>query len=328
MAKQFDDLGEAKRVLEVEAQCILAARDRLDGRFEKAVQLIVDAVGQGGKVVVAGVGKSGKVAAKVAATLASTGTPAFFVHATEAQHGDLGIVGPKDVMLLFSYSGSSDEIIQLLPPLKRRGAKIISIVGNMKSALATGSDITLDGSVAKEACPLNLAPTSSTTVALALGDALAMALSVRFDFKEENFLVNHPGGSLGRRLTLTVDDLMRKGDELPWLAETATISEAVDLSSAKKLGAVLIHNSRPGKLSGIITDGDIRRALKHKERFFTFVAKDVMTKNPVSVAPTEKAIRALELMENRSSQISVLPVVDSASECVGLVRLHDLIGRL
>lgn len=328
MAKQFDDLGEAKRVLEVEAQCILAARDRLDERFEKAVQLIVDAVEHGGKVVVSGVGKSGKVAAKVAATLASTGTPAFFMHATEAQHGDLGIVAAKDVMLLFSYSGSSDEIVQLIPSLRKRGSKIISIVGNTKSALASGSDITIDGSVAKEACPLNLAPTSSTTVALALGDALAMVLSVRFDFKEENFLVNHPGGSLGRRLTLTVNDLMRKGDELPWLMETATINEVVELSSEKKLGAVLVHNSRAGKLSGIITDGDIRRALKHKERFFTLVARDVMTKNPVSITPIEKAIRALELMENRSSQISVLPVVDSTSECVGLVRLHDLIGRL
>lgn len=327
MTKKYDDLNEARRVLEVEAQCILAARDKLDERFERAVALIVDAVEHGAKVVVSGVGKSGKVAAKVAATLASTGTPAFFVHAVEAQHGDLGIVAPRDVMLVFSYSGTSDEIVRLIPPLKRRGSKIIAVVGNTKSALALEADIALDGSVAKEACPLNLAPTSSTTVALALGDALAMALSVRFDFKEENFLVNHPGGALGRRLTLKVSDLMKSGDDIAWVSEKEKMDRIVDLSSQKKLGAVIVGTPKsPG--FGLITDGDIRRALKHKAKFFDFTAADVMTRNPVSVKVTDKAIRALELMENRTSQISVLPVVDDAGSCVGLVRLHDLIGQL
>lgn len=327
MTKKYDDLSEARRVLEVEAQCILAARDKLDDRFERAVALIVGAVSQGNKVVVTGVGKSGKVAAKVAATLASTGTPAFFVHAVEAQHGDLGIVAPKDVMLVFSYSGTSDEIVRLIPPLKRRGSKIIAIVGNMKSLLASEADVVLDGSVAKEACPLNLAPTSSTTVALALGDALAMALSVRFEFKEENFLVNHPGGALGRRLTLHVRDLMKKEDELPWVKEADTMDTIVEVSSQKKLGAVLV-GARGQKLFGLITDGDIRRALKHKDKFFSFQAKDVMTRNPVAVSANDKAIRALELMENRTSQISILPVTDDKGICVGLVRLHDLIGQL
>lgn len=327
MTKKYDDLSEARRVLEVEAQCILAARDKLDARFEKAVALIVEAVSQGSKVVVSGVGKSGKVAAKVAATLASTGTPAFFVHAVEAQHGDLGIVAPKDVMLVFSYSGTSDEIVRLIPPLKRRGSKIIAVVGNMKSPLASEADVALDGSVAKEACPLNLAPTSSTTVALALGDALAMALSVRFEFKEENFLVNHPGGALGRRLTLRVRDLMKKGDELPWVKETDAMDTIVEISSQKKLGAVLVGD-RTQKSFGLVTDGDIRRALKHKDKFFSFQAKDIMTRNPVSVQTEDKAIRALELMENRASQISILPVTDENGLCVGLVRLHDLIGQL
>lgn len=323
----MSDLIEAKRVLEVEAQCILAARDKLDHNFERAVDLVVGAVHQGGKVIVLGVGKSGKIAAKVAATLASTGTPALYLHPTEAQHGDLGIISGKDVVLLFSYSGSSDEIIRLLPSFKALGTRLISIVGNMKSVLAQEAHAVLDGSVAHEACPLNLAPTSSTTVALALGDALSLALSRRFDFKEENFAVNHPGGALGRRLTLTVNDLMKKGDELPWIQESASMEEVVAESTNKKLGVVLVRNSS-GHWTGLITDGDIRRALKHKAKFFEMTAEQVMTQKPVSISVGEKAIRALELMENRISQISVLPVTDSDGRCIGIVRLHDLIGRL
>lgn len=327
LMKKFNDLAEAKRVLEVEARCILAARDKLDGRFEKAVEIIVSAVQAGGKVVVCGVGKSGKVAAKVAATLASTGTPALFLHPTEASHGDLGMVASKDVMLAFSYSGSSDEVLVLMPNLRTRGTKVVSIVGNMKSPLAAQSDATLDGSVAQEACPLNLAPTSSTTVALALGDALSMALSVRFEFKEENFAINHPGGALGRRLTLKVSDLMKSGAELPWIDANAAMDSVVTVVTEKRLGAALVRNS-DSKLVGLITDGDIRRALKHQKKFFELKASDIMTRNPVSVEFEDKAIKALELMENRSSQISVLPVVDASGNCIGLVRLHDLIGRL
>ena len=321
------NLTEAKRVMEVEAQCILAARDRLDERFDRAVELVVTAVSRGGKVVVTGIGKSGKIAAKVAATLASTGTPALFLHATEASHGDLGIVTSKDVLLIFSYSGSSEEIIRLLPNLKARGTRLISIVGNMRSHLAVDCDVALDGSVAQEACPLNLAPTSSTTVALALGDAFSVVLSRKFDFKEESFAANHPGGALGRRLTLRVADLMKKGHELPWVAENASMDAVITISTEKKLGAVLVRDTAQ-KWSGLITDGDIRRALKHKERFFDLTAADVMTRKPVSVSPDEKAIRALELMENRSSQISILPVISADGTCVGLVRLHDLIGQL
>jgi arabinose-5-phosphate isomerase len=326
---QHDDLSQARRVLEVEAQCILAARDRLDDRFTRATELIATAVAQGGKTVVTGVGKSGKIAAKVAATFASMGTPALFLHASEASHGDLGMVSNKDVILFFSYSGTSDEVVKLLPPLKERGVPIVSIVGNIKSLLALESDVALDGSVAQEACPLNLAPTSSTTVALSLGDALAVALSLRFDYREETFAHNHPGGTLGRRLTVKISDLMKTGEELPWVDLDSSLDVVVAVVTDKKAGAALVRGARDGKLAGLITDGDIRRAaLKHKAALFTLKARDVMTANPVSVDPTDKAIRALELMENRTSQISVLPVVDSHGACVGLVRLHDLLGRV
>ena len=333
MAKnKINNLVEAKRVLEVEAKCITVAKDRLGQNFSDAVELVVRTVRSGGKVVVIGVGKSGKIAAKVAATLASTGTPALYLHPTEASHGDLGVVSAKDVVLLFSYSGSSEEIVSLLPSLRNLKTKIISIVGNKKSAIAMASDVILDGGVEQEACPLNLAPTSSTTVALALGDALAVVLSLHFDFKEEVFASNHPGGALGRRLTLLVQDLMKSGPNLPWVAATDSMEKVVNVSTEKKLGAVLVYsggkNLKQANWVGLITDGDIRRALKHKRKFFELVAKDVMTANPVSVRATDKAIRALELMENRSSQINVLPVTDKNENCVGLLRLHDLIGQL
>ena len=321
------DLEQARLVLEVEAQCILAARDRLNENFTKAVELIVATVKGGGKVIVTGVGKSGKIAAKVAATMASTGTPALFLHPTEGIHGDLGVVSDRDALLAFSYSGASAEVLQLIPTLKNRGTKIISIVGNMKSALATSSDFTIDGSVSKEACPLNLAPTSSTTVALALGDALAMALSVRFEFKEENFAGNHPGGALGKRLTLRVSDLMKSPEQMPWISENESVDKVIETITAKKLGAVLVRNAA-SKLSGIITDGDLRRALKNREKFFSMKASEIMTLNPITIRSDEKAFKALELMENRPSQIAVLPVVDASGNCIGLVRVHDLIGTL
>lgn len=320
-----EDLTLARSVLEAEAQSILAARERLDDGFNRCVDRIVNAVASGGKVVVTGVGKSGKIAAKIAATLASTGTPALFLHPTEGAHGDLGVVSSKDVLLALSYSGASDEILKLLPRLKALGAGIISIVGNTASRLAQESDGVLDGGVAAEACPLNLAPTSSTTVALALGDALAVALSKRFDFKEEDFANNHPGGPLGRRLTLRVRDLMKKGSELPWVEPLSPVDMAIAVSTEKQLGAVLVRDGR--NLVGLITDGDLRRALKHREKFFTLKAGDVMTPGPVTIAADELALRALQLMENRTSQINVLPVTDGGA-CVGLVRLHDLIGKL
>lgn len=324
-----DELLLAKQVLETESQAILAAKDRLDERFCQAVDVLANSVRTGGKIVVTGVGKSGKIASKIAATLASLGAPALYLHPTEGAHGDLGVVSPKDTLLTLSYSGSSEEILRLFPRVRALGIKIISIVGKIKSPIAQQSDFTLDGSVNQEAGPLNLAPTSSTTVALALGDAIAVALSVRFDFKEEDFAENHPGGALGKRLTLHVSDLMKKGAEMPWVAGSANMDVVLAEITDKKLGAVLVRDKNSSeKIAGIITDGDLRRALKHKESFFTLTADQVMTPSPISIPPTAKAIQALELMENRPSQISVLPVLDDKFRCVGLVRLHDLIGRL
>lgn len=324
-----DELTLAKQVLETESHAILAARDRLDERFCQALDVMSESVKRGGKIVVTGVGKSGKIASKIAATLASLGAPALYLHPTEGAHGDLGVVSAKDTLLALSYSGNSEEILRIFPRMRSLGVKIVSIVGKMKSPMALQSDFTLDGSVAQEAGPLNLAPTSSTTVALALGDAISIALSVRFDFKEEDFAENHPGGSLGKRLTLRVADLMKKGEELPWVGRAENMDKILSEATDKKLGAVLVRDKEGSqKIAGIITDGDLRRALKHKESFFTLTAEQVMTKAPISIPESAKAIQALELMENRPSQISVLPVVNDQLHCVGLVRLHDLIGRL
>lgn len=330
---QNPDVLEAKRVLELEAKNILAACDRLNKSFSEAITLFKQAILSGGKIVVLGVGKSGKIGSKTAATLSSIGAPAVFLHPTEAAHGDLGLVRKNDAVLAISYSGNAEEILLLLPSLRAIGVKIISIVGQTNSPLANESHVVLDGSVSQEACNLNLAPTCSTTVALALGDALAIVLSKHLGFKEELFALNHPAGILGRRLTLHVLDLMKKDNELPWVNTESTLEEVVNTATEKKLGAVLVcEKPTPQKIAGLITDGDIRRALRQArgqgQRFFELRAKDIMTVNPVCIKSEEKAIRALELMENRSSQINVLPVLDPAGKCVGLVRLHDLIGRV
>lgn len=323
------DLLEARRVLEIEAQCILSTSKKLDEKFSTAVQLILDSIKDGGKVVVTGVGKSGKIGSKIAGTLSSVGAPSVFLHPTEGAHGDLGLIRNRDVVLAISYSGTAEEILLLLPSMRNLHVKIISIVGNLKSPLAQNSDLVLDGSVEQEACSLNLAPTSSTTVALALGDALAVSISRRLGLKEEEFAVNHPAGVLGRRLTLRVRDLMKQGGELPWVLSTATMDTVVSVATEKKCGAVLVKNTASdSKWVGLITDGDLRRALKHRSRFFDLTAADIMTQDPVSIDADEKAICALSLMENRPSQINVLPVTDETSACVGLVRLHDLIGNL
>ncbi len=324
--KYYDDLAEGKRVLAVEAQCILEAANKLDDRFQKAVVLVLKVIKQGGKVVVTGVGKSGKIAAKVAATLTSMGTPAVFLHPTEGIHGDLGMVSSRDVLLAFSYSGASQEILQLVSNLKKIRIPLISILGHLESPLAFTSDIVMDGSVTKEACPLNLAPTSSTTVALALGDALAAALSIRLEFKEKDFATNHPGGALGKRLTLKVKDLMRSSEELPWVDVSQSVDSIIEVITRKNLGAALVRDGT--EWIGLITDGDIRRALRHGKKFFELQAREVMTVKPIAIHENEKVVRAIELMENRPSQISVLPVVNDDKQCVGLVRLHDLIGTI
>jgi arabinose-5-phosphate isomerase len=327
-AIKMDILSEIKRVLQLEGEAILECANRLEGeiaaeQLKKALYYLAGALEKGGKIIITGVGKSGKVAQKIAATLSSTGSLAIFLHPTEGLHGDLGIVQVRDVVLALSHTGNTEEIIKLLPSLKARGIPIIGLGGNRNSQLAAVCSAWIDASIEIEACPHNLAPTTSTTVALALGDAVAMALMQMRGFDAQSFAENHPGGSLGRRMNLRVQDLMVQGEALPLLGPEMPMEEVVNVSSRKKLGAVMVTEGR--QLLGIITDGDIRRALKLKERFFDLKAKEVMTVNPVTVKPMVMAQEALELMENRPSQISVLPVVDELGYCLGLIRLHDLV---
>jgi arabinose-5-phosphate isomerase len=294
---------------------------------DQSIEIILQRTLAGGKVIVMGVGKSGKVASKIAATLSSTGTPAIFVHPTEALHGDLGVVTPNDVVLALSYTGNTEELLEIFPYFSHKKIPIIGIGGNSKSKMAALSNYWIDASIEKEACPHNLAPTTSTTLALAIGDALAVSLLQARGFSSEDFAKNHPGGSLGKRLQLTVKDLMHSYPEnCPTVAPDARMDEVLDLSTRKKLGAVFVAQNH--LLLGIITDGDIRRALKHREKFFSLSAKEIMTQNPTTVSETILAYDALCIMENRESQINVLPVVSEKLEIKGLLRIHDLFSNL
>jgi arabinose-5-phosphate isomerase len=273
-----------------------------------------------------GVGKSGVIAQKIAATMTSTGTAALYLHPSDALHGGLGIVTSDDIVIALSNSGETDEVIAMLPFLTQRATKIIAVVGNLNSTLAERADVVLDASVDQEACPLNLAPTTSTTVALAIGDALAMTLMQAKNWTLEDFAQNHPAGRIGKRLTLRVVDLMHGGDKNPTITEEATWLEIITAISRGGLGAVNVVDSA-GRLVGIITDGDVRRVLeKIKGADLESLGCDsMMTLDPVVAAPELLAYDALRLMEDRSSQISVLPVVDGGRMCVGLIRLHDIV---
>lgn len=286
---------------------------------EKAVEILACC---DSKVIVTGVGKSGVIAQKIAQTLVSTGTVSVFVHPSDALHGSLGVVAKGDVVIALSNSGETDELLLILPTIHRRGVKIISIVGNLNSTLARNSDVALDASVDKEACPLNLAPTTSTTVALAIGDALAMTLMEVKNLTEKDFAANHPAGRLGKRLTLKVSNLMH---ESPNVAPDANWLEVVKAISKFALGAVNVVDNNE-ILIGIVTDGDLRRTIEKTapENFSTLNAETMMTRNPITANPEMLAFDALQLMENRSSQISVLPVVEN-EKCVGLLRLHDIV---
>lgn len=321
------------QVLVNESAALQAAATRfsnsteLSAPIDQAIQTILDRTQLGGKIILLGVGKSGKVASKIAATLSSTGTPAIFVHPTEALHGDLGVVTPNDVVMAFSYTGNTEELLEILPFFAHKKIPIIGIGGNPQSKMAALSTFWIDASIEKEACPHNLAPTTSTTLALAIGDALAVSILQARGFSSEDFARNHPGGSLGKRLQLTVKDLMHSfPDHCPSVKPDATMDEVLELSTRKKLGAVLVEQNHA--LLGIITDGDIRRALNYREKFFTLSAKDVMTKNPITVSETLLAYDALRIMEDRESQISVLPVVSEKLEIKGLLRIHDLFSNL
>lgn len=316
-----DTFSQVVELLKLESSAIEHTANTLDkAAVEKAIGLIKDC---GGKVVVLGVGKSGIIANKIADTMTSTGTVAVFLHPSDALHGSLGIIADGDVVIALSNSGETDEIITLLPAIKSRDVSLISIVGNTDSTLSRQSDVILDASVDQEACPLNLAPTTSTTVALAIGDALAMTLMQIKGLTEQDFASNHPAGRLGKRLTLKVQDLMH---ESPNISANAGWLEVVKAISRYALGAVNAVDGN-GHLIGIVTDGDLRRTIEKTspENLNGLTAEGMMTKNPTVAAPEMLAFDALQLMENRSSQISVLPVVDEKGICVGLVRLHDIV---
>jgi len=281
-----------------------------------------------GKVVLLGVGKSGIIAQKIAATMTSSGTAAIHLHPSDALHGGLGILTSNDVVIMLSNSGETDELLQLLPYVKRRNVPLIAIVGKLKSTLAERADAVIDASVDQEACPLNLAPTASTTVALAIGDALAMTLMRARGLTEDDFASNHPAGQLGKRLTLRVADLMHAGSQNPTIGTAAAWMEIISTITHYGLGAVNVIDAE-GRLAGIITDGDLRRSLQRigaaEIAFANIKCDDLMTRNPVVTSPHTLAYDALRLMEDRPSQINVLPVVDGDKKCVGLIRLHDIV---
>jgi len=308
-------------LLQLESRAIEQAAKRLEKSVvRKSIEILEDCKG---KIIVTGVGKSGIIAQKIAQTLTSTGTVAVFVHPSDAMHGGLGIISAGDVLIALSNSGETDEILLLLPALQKRKICIISIVGNVNSTLARQSDVVLDASVDQEACPLNLAPTTSTTVALALGDALAMTLMQSKGLTAEDFASNHPGGRLGKRLTLKVKNLMH---DSPNVSANSNWLEVVKAISKHSLGAVNVVDATE-KLVGIVTDGDLRRIIEKTEakNLENLTAAQMMTKNPTVAAPEMLAFDALQLMENRPMQISVLPVVDENEKCVGLLRLHDIV---
>ena len=344
----------ARRVLAIEADAVRALAERLDERFVAAIELIA---GRRGRVVVSGIGKSGHIARKIASTMASTGTPAYFVHPAEASHGDLGMIEPGDVFIAISYSGSSDELLDIVPLVKRRGAKLIAITGDDSSALAREADVHLDARVAQEACPLNLAPTASTTAALALGDALALTLLDARGFSVEDFARSHPGGSLGRRLLTRVSDalavallekrgfssddfarshpkgrlprqalvhvadVMRKGTDLPAVPSGAPGLQAIAEITRGKIGmTAVIDGAR--QVRGIFTDGDLRRALEKGIDFATVTVDEVMTRSPRTLAPSALAVEAVSLME--AHKINQLLVVDERGALLGALNMHDL----
>lgn len=316
----MDIVAYAKSIFDTEIEALKSVKERLAQEMIEVSQLILNS---SGKVVITGIGKSGIIGKKIAATLASTGTLTVFMNSAEGLHGDLGIVDSKDVVIAISNSGNSDEILSILPSINQIGAKIVAMTGNPNSQLGKAADYILNIGVDSEACPLNLAPMSSTTATLVMGDALAAVLIKLRNFKPENFAVYHPGGSLGRRLLMKVKDVMHSGDSLPICNIESSMDEVVLIMSNKRMGTVCVM--RENVMVGIITEGDVRRALRRKEEFFNLHAKEIMTKNFTKIEEDKMAIDALELMENRESQISVLPVFKK-EKVVGVVRIHDLLN--
>jgi arabinose-5-phosphate isomerase len=313
-------IEQAKKVLTIEANAVETLIDRIDDSFVRAVEVINSCQG---RVVVTGMGKSGLIGKKISATLASTGTPSLFLHPAEGSHGDLGMVARGDVVIALSASGETNEIISIIPILKRLGVTIIALTGNKSSVLAQSSDVILDISVKEEACPLGIAPTASTTATLAMGDALAVALINKKGFKKEDFAFFHPGGTLGKRLLLTVSNLMLTGDAVPVVDNDVVMKEAIIEISSKRLGMTTVIDSSQ-ILKGVITDGDLRRGLeKWGAEFFLLRASEVMTKNPKTVSSDCMAVQALNTMEKYS--ITSLVIIKEDNKVVGVVHLHDIL---
>ena len=311
-------LDLARQVLHIEAEAVLALADRIDGTFLLALSLILQCRG---RVIVSGMGKSGHIGRKIASTLASTGTPAYFVHPAEASHGDLGMITRDDVLIALSNSGESAELLTIVPSIKRQGAKLISITGRPESTLAREADAHLDAGVAQEACPLNLAPTASTTAALAMGDALAVALLDARGFGAEDFARSHPGGSLGRRLLTHVRDVMRSGDAVPTVAPNASVAEAILEISRGGIGMTAVI-APDRHVLGIFTDGDLRRAFAKDLDLRLLTVADIMGHQPRAIGPDKLAVEAVEMMEQY--KINQLPVIDEDGALIGALNMHDL----
>ena len=317
-ASETSALELARRVLAIEADAVRALIERLDERFVAALELIAD---RSGRVVVSGIGKSGHIARKIASTMASTGTPAYFVHPAEASHGDLGMIEAGDVFIAISYSGASDELLDIVPLVKRRGAKLIAITGNAQSALAREADVHLDARVAQEACPLNLAPTASTTAALALGDALAVALLEKRGFSSDDFARSHPKGRLPRQALLHVADVMRKGADVPAVPCGAPGMQAIAEISRGRIGMTAVVDTAR-RVQGIFTDGDLRRALEKGVDFASVTVDTVMTRAPRTLRAEALAVEAVQLM--KAHKINQLLVVDERGALLGALNMHDL----
>lgn len=314
-------LRQAKEVLQIEAEGILKLIDKLDNEFIRAVELIYETKG---RIIVTGIGKSGIVGRKVAATLSSTGTAALFLHPVEAMHGDLGMVGKHDIVIAISNSGETKELAALIPQIKRLGARVVALTGNLKSTLAAQSDVVIDVGVEREACPLGLAPTASTTATLALGDALAVTLLHKHNFNERDFYRFHPGGSLGDRLKILVSEVMLKGEKIPMVPIGALFPEAVKELNDKNIGVVLIAYGKQ-KLAGIFTDGDLRRAILQHGQLDRMKVEEIMTADPKTISADMLAVDALSIMQKH--EITVLPIVDTKKNIKGILHLHDLLGK-
>ncbi len=314
-------IEEAQNVLLIEEQGLAAVRRKIGAEFDQAIERLLECPS---RVVITGIGKSGIIGQKIAATLNSTGTPAFFLHPVEAMHGDLGMVAATDVILAISYSGKTVELNLLLSNLKKRGVSIIAMTGGRKSPLAAAADVVLDIGIPKEACPLGLAPTTSTTATLAMGDALAVVLLNRKKFEVADFHQNHPGGSLGERLKVRVEEVMVTGAGVPQIVDSQSAIKAVQILNEKNLGAVLIVNTE-NEVVGILTDGDVRRYIADRESFTGLSVRETMTPDPISIEGDMLAADALSIMQRH--EITILPIVDQQKRLVGMLHLHDLLGK-